>query len=626
MNLLAELKRRNVIRMAGLYLVGAWLIVQVGETLLPLYDTPAWVMKTLIALLAMGFVPAVVFSWLYELTPDGLKRDSGMLADNPVALRTARRLDQLTLVGVVALLAVIAADRFWPRAGPGSTSVATTIDSATGASRASPLPVSDDETAPPPEKSIAVLPFVNMSADADNEYFSDGISEEILNALARSSDLHVAARTSSFAFKGKSLEVPEIARELHVRMVLEGSVRKQGDRVRVTAQLIDASSGFHVLSKTFDRELKDIFAIQDEIAEAISDELKVTLGSGPRTGDNSVGTTNIEAYDLYLRGLGQWQSRTAENLLAARDSFQRAIAADERFAQAWAGLALLYAVLPEYSNETSYAEAISLGREAAERALVLDPGLPETYAALGSFEKTELHGATGVALLERAIALRPSFATAHQWLGTALVPSGEIDRGLAAMRRASQLDPRSVIVASNTASMLLVDGRNDEAIAACTEALKYAPDSILCTPVLGMAYLVEGKTGLARDYYTRFVTAWSPAAIGEVGRYFDALSGKGDRHAYAVRLSKVTRDVWNDPHSGMPFTNLDIPPMLVLLGENDLVLRFIAGQEVGTLLTLSWSLLMPVMDPVRCDPQFQAVLTRAGLRDTRFDKICMGKS
>ena len=244
MNLLAELKRRNVIRMAGLYLVGAWLIVQVGETLLPLYDTPAWVMKTLIALLAMGFVPAVVFSWLYELTPDGLKRDSGMLADNPVALRTARRLDQLTLVGVVALLAVIAADRFWPRAGPGSTSVATTIDSATGASRASPLPVSDDETAPPPEKSIAVLPFVNMSADADNEYFSDGISEEILNALARSSDLHVAARTSSFAFKGKSLEVPEIARELELGMILRlgpGELRSGGHaRDSILADAVEA--------------------------------------------------------------------------------------------------------------------------------------------------------------------------------------------------------------------------------------------------------------------------------------------------------------------------------------------------------------------------------------------------
>ena len=269
------------------------------------------------------------------------------------------------------------------------------------------------------EKSIAVLPFVNMSGDAENEYFSDGISEEILNVLARVPELSVAARTSSFQFKGEKRDVAEIATQLKVRMVLEGSVRKQAERVRVTAQLIDAQSGFHLWSETYDRELKDIFAIQDEIARAIGNELKVrVLGQGGSSAAVS-GTTNVEAHDLYLRGLAEWQKREENALFAAIDAFERAIAADPGFAQAWGGLAMTYAVLPAYTNRLATDVSADRSLDAAQRALALDPAQPEPYLAMGNVAAAlSRRKETGAALLRRAIELRPSSATAHQWLGT----------------------------------------------------------------------------------------------------------------------------------------------------------------------------------------------------------------
>ncbi|MEO5629646.1 MAG: hypothetical protein ABIQ62_07765, partial [Thermomonas sp.] len=264
MNFIAELKRRNVIRMAGLYLVGAWLIAQVAQTILPAFEVPNWVMRAIIIVLALGFVPAVIFAWVFELTPGGIKRDENVDRSASIAPQTARRMDRILLLVSVLAVGYFAFDKFVLAPQRNTELVAETtekIDAATASKQSTVNP-----------NSIAVLPFVNMSGEKANEYFSDGISEEILNVLAQIPKLQVAARTSSFSFKGVGKEVPQIARELKVRMVLEGSVRKQGERVRITAQLIDASNGFHVWSQTYDRDLKDIFAIQDEIAKAIADE------------------------------------------------------------------------------------------------------------------------------------------------------------------------------------------------------------------------------------------------------------------------------------------------------------------------------------------------------------------
>ena len=270
--------------MAGLYLVGAWLVVQVAETLLPIFGTPDWVLKTLVALLALGFVPALVFSWLYELTPDGLKRDAEVTPEQSIAAQTGRRMDRLIVVGLVAVVALVAADRFWPGAGTdraGSRRERRRRHRRRAAGKRNADAVSQPGPSADGQKSIAVLPFVNMSADKENEYFSDGISEELLNVLVRVEGIGVASRTSSFAYKGRELGAAAIAKELKVDHILEGSVRKSGNRVRITAQLIDATNDRHLWSETYDRELTDIFAIQDEIANAIVTALRGKLaGAG----------------------------------------------------------------------------------------------------------------------------------------------------------------------------------------------------------------------------------------------------------------------------------------------------------------------------------------------------------
>ena len=353
-----------------------------------------------------------------------------------------------------------------------------------------------------------------MSGDVENEYFSDGISEEILNVLAKVPDLSVAARTSSFQFKGEKRDVAEIATLLKVRMVLEGSVRKQADRVRVTAQLIDAGTGFHLWSETYDRELKDIFAIQDEIARAIGTELKVrVLGKGEGAVAVS-GTTNVEAHDLYLRGLTLWRVREEDELFAAIDAFNRAISADPGFAEAWGGLAMTYAVLSDYSNRLTPSDAELRSLDAAQRALALDPTATEPLLAMGNVAGKTGRRQTAAALLRRVIELRPSSATAHQWLGTTLVEMGSVEDGIASLKRAAELDPRSLIVASNLASMLSIAGRDKEAIAACLPTLEYAPDAILCSSVIGLSYLILGIASVLARSLTDGPHRWAEARSG----------------------------------------------------------------------------------------------------------------
>jgi len=262
--LLVELKRRNVIRMAGLYLVGAWLIVQVAGTLLPVFEAPTWVMKTLVGVLVLGFVAELVFAWVFELTPDGIKRDAEVKPEESIAPQTARRMDRTIIVALAVALVYFGFDKFVlaPRRtamGPESISGAR---AAPQANTAAPEKHAD----PISPKSVAVLPFVNMSGDPKNEFFSDGITEEILNALAQIADLKVAARTSAFAFKGKDPDLREVGAILGVATVLEGSVQRAGDQVRITAQLIDTRSGFHLWSEKYDREMTNLFAVEDEIS------------------------------------------------------------------------------------------------------------------------------------------------------------------------------------------------------------------------------------------------------------------------------------------------------------------------------------------------------------------------
>lgn len=294
MSLLAELRRRNVIRVAGLYVVTAWLLVQIGDTLLPVFEAPGWVMKVLVGILLLGFLPALVFSWVYELTPEGLKRESDIDPQTPRTEHTARRLD----IAVIVLLLAVGGLMLWgPRSG-GSSQVSTdgqtqteTLNSADG---------SHDLSLP--EKSIAVLPFDNLSSDPEQGYFADGLTEEILNALASLPGLMVTARTSSFHFKDKDVPVDEIGKRLGVAHILEGSVRRSGDQLRVTAQLVRAHDGFHLWSQIYDRPLSDAFAVQADIAAQVATALGILLDDEQRILMNTSGARSPEAYALFARG------------------------------------------------------------------------------------------------------------------------------------------------------------------------------------------------------------------------------------------------------------------------------------------------------------------------------------
>jgi TolB-like protein len=430
----AELKRRNVIRMAGLYLVGAWLVTQVADTLLPVFDAPAWTMKAVVGTLAVGFIPAMVFAWVFELTPEGLKRDAEVPPEQSIGPRTARRMERAFLLLLALALGFFAFDRFVlaPRRDAALVAATTQTVKADAATQGK-TPIS--------EKSIAVLPFVNMSADKDNEYFSDGIAEEILNALAQVKDLKVAGRTSSFQFKGRNENLTSIGQVLGVANVLEGSVRKQGDKVRITAQLIRVQDGYHQWSETYDGDLSDVFALQERIARAIADKLQLTLSGQQAQRLVDAGTRNPEAYQLYLRASSTFDHRDGPHMLDAVKQLEAAIDLDPDYARAYSRLAAVHAILPSYSGG-NVAESRSKVRINANRAIELDPALAEPWAAMGL--SAPLSG-TGLIesreYFERALQLDPDDITTNFWFGLKLAASGYVRVGTARVEHALAVDP-----------------------------------------------------------------------------------------------------------------------------------------------------------------------------------------
>jgi serine/threonine-protein kinase len=344
-------------------------------------------------------------------------------------------------------------------------------------------------------KSIAVLPFANMSADSENEYLSDGITEEIINALAQLTDLHVAARMSSFAFKGKTPDIREVGRKLNVTTVLEGSVRQAGTQLRVIAQLINVADGFHLWSQRYDREMDDVFAIQDEIAATIADRLKVTLAG--RTDEPLVKppTKNMEAYQLYLKGRHLWNRRTKEGLEQAVEYFQGAIELDPGYALAYAGLADANLLLGSYMY-LPWEEAMSRVKVAAERALDLNPSLAEAHTSRGQVLRLELDWRGEEEAYRRAIELNPSYATAHHWYATLLAALGRSDEALREIRRAEELDPLSHAISVTVAVVLFVARDYDGALEQLGRALELEPNFGSTHAWLGIVYAQLGRYDL----------------------------------------------------------------------------------------------------------------------------------
>jgi adenylate cyclase len=476
MSLFTELKRRNVFRVGLFYIVAAWVVVQVAETLLPVFEVPDSAIRAIVLILALGFPLALVFSWIFELTPDGLKLDKNAQGDPATQRETTQKLNWATLVAAVLAIGLLVADRLVPESMPERPSV-TTLESTAADDRIATAIEAEVNPA-----SIAVLPFDDLSPMGDQQYFSDGIAEEILNVLVRIEALEVASRTSAFRFRDPTeLGIPGIARALEVRHVLEGSVRKAGDTIRVTAQLIDGNTDKHLWSETYDRSLsaENVFSIQDDIATSIVDALRDTIEL-PETARATVEvrTGNLDAYDLFLQGRALFNARdamdTADSLLA------RAVELDPEFADAWAIRAAIYMLDSEYGDlDLDRASAVRAVEGFAGQALALQPRHSLALAVLAFNRVIESRsGRTKHTIgaiindLKRAIEIDPKNASARNWLGVTYGETGELDLALEQFTRCAEDDPYYAPCVENIYDTLVSLGRMDEALSAYVQTLE----------------------------------------------------------------------------------------------------------------------------------------------------------
>jgi TolB-like protein len=418
--LFEELKRRNVFKVGTAYVVLAWLLAQVTDVFLEPFGAPDWVIKTILLVLLAGFPLALLFAWAFEMTPEGIKKEKDVDRSQSITHETGQKLNLTIILILVLALGYFAVDKFYLEPARDTEQAVTAEQGA------------ETDQLTESEKSIAVLPFVNMSEDSSNEYFSDGISEEILNSLARVKELKVAGRTSSFAFKGQNQDLRQIGNALGVEHILEGSVRKAGTKVRITAQLIQVDDGFHLWSDTYDRELDDVFAIQDEIATAILEQLKAHLLDGQAVVVSSTRTVS-EAYDLYLQGKQRIFERNQATLESAAEVLDRAIAIDPDYAPAYAqrGIATLLLAEDSYGTipmEQSQSEA----KLYLDQALRLDPEQPEALAGMGLyFSNIPGESDQNIDYLERAIAINPNLVNAMNWLQIAYGNAGRQKEAIA---------------------------------------------------------------------------------------------------------------------------------------------------------------------------------------------------
>jgi adenylate cyclase len=586
MSIFSELKRRNVFRVALLYLVASWLIMQVADVGISLLGLPISVGRLIILLLAIGFPLVVLFSWAYEITPEGLKKESEVERDESITAHTARKLNTAVIILMLLSLSALLADRFIPEVSePGDRVVATA-----------------PEEPATPHQSIAVLPFVNMSADQENEYFSDGLSEELLNLLAKIPELQVAARTSAFSFKGTDAGIEEIALKLRVAHVLEGSVRKSGDEIRITAQLIKASDGYHLWSNTWDRTLTDVFAIQDEIAAAVVDALKVTLlGEVPHAR-----VTDPEAYSLYL------QSKVAANR-GGKARFEEAVALltqalaiDPEYAEAWAELSVVQA---NQAGQTFVPaeEGFARSRASAERALKIDPQFARAMSTLGwtimywdwDFERA-------ASLFAEARRLEPGSSSVLNASATFHAVFGKLDSAMSLYREALVRDPVSMSVLGNLVSAYANHDRIDDATLLNERMREIDPDAIWVKLNDGWLHWVRGDAEAALDGFT---------AVG------------GLNAAWGAALANY--DLGNDADSDANIAAMvqagGTPARVALIyahrGEYDRVFEWLdrAYEEHDN--ELIEIRMFAGFRPIHDDPRWVALLEKIGISDAEAERL-----
>jgi len=437
--------------------------------------------------------------------------------------------------------------------------------------------------------SIAVLPFAHLSSDPDDEYFCDGLAEELLNALSRIDGLKVAARTSSFSYKGKDVRIAEIGRTLGVEKVLEGSVRKSGNRLRITAQLINTADGYHVWSDRYDRETRDIFDIQDEITLAVVEALKLKLFGDERSAVLKKGTENAEAHELYLRGRALWSRRTYADFTKATEHFERAIGLDPNYALAYAGLADCYTFFA-YFEAYSPAEMAPKTKSAVEKAIKLGPGLPECHCSLAIYKTFfEFDIAAGEKDLRKAIGLNPHSPLAHYWLCSVLAALGRAEESLIEGRAAMKLDPLSPVVNATLARALCCAGQYDEAIELSIRNFEILPDFFFSHWVLGWAHEQLGDMGTAIDHYRKAAKDSGLTLFGYLGKALARSGHPDEARALLDELEQRTKNQYVSPVASAV--------ILAELGEMSSALEMLNRAWQVRAIHLMW---------VRCDPVFEA--------------------
>jgi TolB-like protein/Flp pilus assembly protein TadD len=581
MAFLSELKRRRVGKVAIGYGAVAWMVTEASSVVLPALRLPEWTVTFVVVFLMVGFPVAMIMAWVFDVGPQGIKR-TAPLRDESASMQLRLR---IAYAAVVVLL----------MAGLGYLLYERGLGRAIAGER---------------HGSIAVLPFTNLSGDASKDYFSDGMSEELLNLLARVPGLQVASRTSSFSYKGRNVDIRKVGQDLGVETVLEGSVRQAGDQVRITAQLIDTETGFHLWSETYDRQLADIFQVQDEIAGAIVDRLRIELAPEEQqlAQRTRAPTQNVEAYELYLQGRAVWKKRGEANLKRAIELYQSALARDPAFARAHAALASSYVVMPGYTKEQGDEEKFfRLAETSARQALVLDPNIGEAHAVLAQINSDRGDFLDAESGFFFAISLEPNEPTPHHWYSILLTKVGRMQAAVTQARRAFDLDPSSPILAANLAGVLLQVGKNDDArrFAGLASELGYDEKKS------GIEAEIAIRTGdwkSARELITQSENM--PDEVKPYAeRYVDALADPKLRPALVAEMRALDPKV---------LSQLDLVEPYMRLGEVDLVYRILDDElrKDSNAWASTWNLghaWSPEGRKFRNDKRFGALAERIGM-------------
>jgi len=601
MSLFEELKRRNVFKVAVAYIIVAWLLLQVSDTLVPALHLPEWFNSGVAFVLIIGFPIAMIFAWAFEMTPEGLKKEKDVDRSQSIVTNTGKKLNNTILVLLALAVVYLLFDKFSSPAQMESDPFSQQTPEQTTQTREKRAltPVETTEATPTiSQQSIAVLPFVNMSSDREQEYFSDGLSEELLNLLAKIPELRVAARTSSFSFKGQSIEIPEIASRLNVVHVLEGSVRKSGNQIRITAQLIQADNGYHLWSETYDRQLDNIFQIQDEIANSVVDALKVTLlGTAPKARK-----ANTEAYQLFLEGQYFRYQLTEESLQKAIKLFKSAVDIDPDYSPAWAELAYAYIWYAGVVSTASIEEANTLADHAIKMALSTDPNLAWAYFVRGTsrvFNKFDFKA--GVEDYRHALQLDPGNASLIAATGTGARVMGRLDESIRQYNAALELDPVMPEVLNFLGRAHWYSDHLNKAETTCRKTLDLSPKIAGGHYRLGLVLLSKGDLAAALaelEQETHFVYRNTGLAI--VHHYLDnnqesqlaldeLIEGAADGAAYQIAQVYGFR---NEPDKAFEWL------------EESLVIR---DSGLASLLG------DPALRSLIADPRWQPLLEKLGL-------------